>query len=75
MELNNAFTIHHVNKGTYSGKLNYSPNCIFCLNTKSINLLPDGSFRKCEKCFKHFKATILSKPIQNYNECINIINK
>lgn len=70
MDINDAFKIHHINQDTYSGTIKYSQLCIYCSNAQSISLLEDGSFRKCLKCNKHFKALILTKPVKNYNESI-----
>jgi len=37
----------------------FSPICIFCSADKSIGLSNDGgSFRRCIKCNKYFKANI-----------------
>jgi len=37
----------------------YSPVCIFCGNLESIALTTDcGSFRRCLKCRKDFRARI-----------------
>ena len=38
----------------------FSFMCIFCSNPESIALLNDGSFRRCIKCRKDFKAKIIS---------------
>ena len=61
--LNNAFDfdstiIDHLSKPTYS------PTCIFCLNTETICLLPDGSFRQCLKCRKQFKSNIIPNTLK-----------
>ena len=71
MDINNAFKLHHLKSDIYSGNITYSSQCIYCLNTNSIALLNDGSFRKCYQCKKHFKPKILSLPIKNYNESIS----
>jgi hypothetical protein len=68
--IENAYKIEHVNPQIYSGTLNYSKKCIYCSSDESIPLLIDGSFRKCYKCRKNFKATILTSPIRNYNQSI-----
>ena len=68
MDLNDAYKIHHIKQDVYSGKINYSTKCIYCPNTTSSSLIDDGSFRKCLKCKKHFRATILTQPVKNYNE-------
>jgi hypothetical protein len=36
----------------------YSNICIFCSNNESVALMSDGSFRKCLRCQKHFKARV-----------------
>jgi len=71
MNLNDAYKIHHIKSDVYSGKINYSTKCIYCSNLLSNSLLEDGSFRKCLKCKKHFRATILSNPVKNYNQSFN----
>ena len=40
-------------------KSNFSPVCIFCSSKESNALTNDGSFRKCNRCKKHFKAILL----------------
>ena len=70
MDINDAFKIHHIKQETYSGTIKYSQQCIYCTHAESNPLLIDGSFRKCLKCNKHFKALILTKPVKNYNESI-----
>lgn len=46
----------------------YSPICIFCNFTKSTALSADGgSFRRCLRCRKDFKARIYYPNIQNKN--------
>jgi hypothetical protein len=70
MDINDAFKINNIKKEIYSGKINYSSQCIYCSYNKSNPLLDDGSFRKCLYCHKHFKAKILTQPIKNYNESI-----
>jgi hypothetical protein len=39
----------------------FSPTCIFCHNTNTQSLIPDGSFRKCLSCNKQFRPTFLMK--------------
>lgn len=70
MDFNDAFKIHHIKQETYSGPIQYSQQCIYCSYKQSNALLIDGSFRKCLKCNKHFKANILTQPVKNYNESI-----
>lgn len=66
--INNAFNTHHVNNTTYTGKILYNPECIFCSNPTSSALMNDGgSFRQCNKCRKNFKAQIVTETIQNYS--------
>lgn len=70
MDIMDAYKIHHIKQEIYTGNINYSKKCIYCLNNDSNALLIDGSFRKCVKCNKHFKAIIVSDPIKNYNQSI-----
>ena len=65
--LDEAYKIHHTNNNTYRGTLIYSTQCIYCKNAKSIALMVDGSFRKCEICKKNFKANILTNAVTNYS--------
>jgi hypothetical protein len=38
----------------------FSPKCIFCSSLETTSLVNDGgSFRKCNKCKKHFKALFI----------------
>jgi hypothetical protein len=69
--VDSAYNIEHVNPNIYRGTIKYSKQCIYCSSQESISLLQDGSFRKCNKCRKNFKAHILTNPIQNYNHSIN----
>jgi len=71
MDIKDAFAFHHINKNVYSGTINYKTQCVYCFNPYSESLLKDGSFRKCNKCKKHFKAQIIANPILNYNESTN----
>lgn len=70
MDIKDAYKVHHIKKDIYSGNINYSKKCIYCLYADSHALLNDGSFRKCVKCKKHFKAVIINEPIKNYNDSI-----
>jgi len=64
--LDDAFRIHHTNPQIFNKSLAYSPKCIYCSNNESIALLNDGGcFRRCLKCRKEFKASILSSPVEN----------
>ena len=66
--LEDAYKIHHVNSNTYSGTLKYCPTCIYCKNITSTSLMNDGgSFRRCERCKKNFRATILNEAITNFS--------
>lgn len=40
-------------------KVQFSPICIFCSHLESAPLLNDGSFRRCQRCRKDFKAKII----------------
>jgi hypothetical protein len=48
-----SFSEYINNKGLQT---NFSPICIFCSSNDSVSLINDGSFRKCRKCKKDFKA-------------------
>ena len=61
-----AYQIEHVHPNIYTGNIRYSKQCIYCSSHESFPLLNDGSFRKCERCKKNFKAIILNEPIKNY---------
>jgi hypothetical protein len=54
--------------------LKISKTCIYCKNENSINLLEDGSFRKCLSCRKNFWAVIKSQqhPITSQNVSFKI---
>jgi len=66
--LEEAYKIHHVNQSTYSGSIQYSPKCIYCNHLDSISLMNDGgSFRRCNKCKKNFKASVINNAVQNFS--------
>ena len=69
--LDEAYKIHHTNSNTYQGTIRYNPECIYCKNASSTSLMQNtdgGSFRRCDRCRKNFKATILvGEPIKNYS--------
>jgi len=66
--LEDAYKIHHTNETTYSGTLRYSPKCIFCHHDVSTSLMNDGgSFRRCDRCRKHFRAVPLTSAINNFS--------
>jgi hypothetical protein len=66
--LEEAYKIHHTNSNTYGGTIQYSTACIFCKNPTSIPLMNDGgSFRRCERCRKNFKATVINDAINNHS--------
>ena len=45
---------------TTTKKVQFSPICIFCSHLESVALLNDGgSFRRCQRCRKDFKAKII----------------
>ena len=70
--LEEAYKIHHVNSNTYRGTPSYNPICIYCTHILSTSLMNDGgSFRRCNKCKKHFKATILNPPVTNFYNSTN----
>jgi hypothetical protein len=69
--LDEAYNIHHINPNVYSGIVIYSPVCIYCNFMTSIPLmgnLDGGSFRRCEKCRKEFKAKIINNPVSNFSD-------
>jgi hypothetical protein len=66
--LDDAYKIHHITNNTYNGTIRYNITCIYCKNPSSISLMNDGgSFRKCDKCKKNFKATVINEAINNYS--------
>ncbi len=66
--LDDAYKIHHVSPNTYTGTIKYSTICIYCNYPQSISLMNDGgSFRQCNKCRKHFRASILNSAITNFS--------
>jgi hypothetical protein len=67
--LEEAYKIHHINTNTYSGAIKYSPTCIYCKNLTSTSLLNDdgGSFRRCDRCRKNFRAIILNQAVSNFS--------
>ena len=66
--LDEAYKIHHINANTYNGIIKYDPTCIYCKYSKSSPLMNDGgSFRRCDHCKKHFRATVINEPISNYS--------
>lgn len=67
-----AYNIHHTDVTGYVKIPVYSPVCIFCSHNTSQPLMNDGgSLRRCDKCRKNFRATILSEPIQNMRNSTN----
>ena len=65
--LDEAYQVHHVNPNTYNGPLHYSPVCVFCSNPTSLPLMNDGgSLRRCVRCKKEFRATIVSQAVPNF---------
>lgn len=65
--LDEAYKIHHIDPKTYSGTILYSPVCIYCNNPQSLSLMNDGgSFRRCMRCRKEFRATVLNESVTNY---------
>jgi hypothetical protein len=65
--LDEAYQIHHVNPNTYRGAVHYSPVCVFCSNPTSVSLMNDGgSLRRCVRCKKEFRATIVSQAVPNF---------
>lgn len=66
--LEEAYKIHHTSSNTYGGTLLYSPVCIYCTHNISVPLMNDGgSFRRCDKCNKHFRATIINPAVTNFS--------
>jgi len=66
--LEQAYKIHHTHSNTYGGTINYSPTCIYCKNPTSTSLMPSadgGSFRRCDRCRKNFRATIITNAVNN----------
>lgn len=67
--LEDAYKIHHVSYNTYTGTLRYCPTCIYCKNPTSTPLMAcdGGSFRRCERCKKNFRATALNAAVNNFS--------
>ena len=66
--LDDAYKIHHIQQNTYGGNIYYDPTCIFCKHKVSISLMNDGgSFRRCDRCRKNFKASVKTGAIQNFS--------
>jgi hypothetical protein len=44
----------------------FSPKCIFCSSTNTVNLSKDnGSFKHCNQCKKQFKALFMNSNFVN----------
>ena len=70
--LDEAYKIHHVSSNTYTGTLKYSTICIYCKHNTSKPLMNDGgSFRRCDKCKKDFRATIIGPAVTNFTYSTN----
>jgi hypothetical protein len=68
--LDEAYKICHVSPNTYTGTLHYKHTCIYCKYPVSTPLMKDrdgGSFRRCDKCNKNFRATIINPAIDNFS--------
>jgi len=66
--LEDAYKIHHTNSDTYKVNIHYLTTCIYCLNKDSTSLMNDGgSFRRCNRCKKNFRATVASNAISNFS--------
>ena len=68
--LEDAYKIHHTNSNTYTGNIKYNPTCIYCKYTSSKALMLNqdgGSFRKCDRCRKNFRATVINGAINNFS--------
>ena len=68
--IEDAYKIHHVDPNTYSGSLIFSPVCIYCKHNASTALMTNdgGSFRRCDRCRKNFKAIVLNQAISNFRQ-------
>ena len=67
--LEEAYNIQHTNKFVYGGSILYSPVCIYCSFNSSVSLMgleDGGSFRRCNRCRKDFRANILNNAVSNY---------
>jgi len=65
---NDAFVTYHIRNDTYGGTIYYNPTCIFCKHNTSTSLMNDGgSFRRCDRCKKNFRAATINKPINNFS--------
>jgi hypothetical protein len=68
--LDDAYKIHHINSNTYGGTIQYDPTCIYCKHPTSISLIPHGdggSFRRCERCRKNFRANVINSAVNNFS--------
>jgi len=67
--VDSAYDVQHIAKSTYTKNIRYLPQCIFCPAIDSVALMNDGgSFRRCLKCNKHFRAKIANNtPVSNYS--------
>ena len=66
--LDDAYKIHHIDSKTYGGNLQYVSTCIYCSNKDSTSLMNDGgSFRRCNRCKKHFRAAVKNNAISNFS--------
>lgn len=66
--LEEAYNIQHSNLSNISSVI-YSPVCIYCgfmASTPLMGNLDGGSFRRCGKCRKDFRAAIVTNPVSNY---------
>lgn len=69
MNLEDAFSLHHVKPSTYTNNIQVDPTCVFCGCKQSISLLrnmDNGVFRQCGKCRKQFNARIMTAPLMGY---------
>jgi hypothetical protein len=58
--LNDAYKYNSFSNYINNMKLpTYSSICIFCSSKETSSLMDDGSFRKCKRCNRQFKAVIL----------------
>lgn len=56
-DINSAYQFHSFSQYINSGGLRsqFSPKCIFCSSSNTVNLMTDGSLKHCNQCKKQFK--------------------
>jgi hypothetical protein len=68
--LEEAYNVQHSNNFAYSSSILYSSICIYCSfdsSTPLMGLEDGGSFRRCNRCRKNFRAKVLNNAVSNYS--------